>query len=55
MIRRLEVKLHATWYQISEMPPCPPLKKGGWGDFGEFMHTPIFLFGSGEAGLGYGR
>jgi len=33
MIRRLEVKLHATWYQISEMPPCPPLKKGGLGGF----------------------
>jgi hypothetical protein len=52
LFRRLEVKWQATWHQISEIPPCPPLKKGGWGDFGEFMHTPIFLFGSGPAGLG---
>jgi hypothetical protein len=33
-------------------PPLPPFEKGGWGDFEEFMHTPIFLFGSGPAGLG---
>jgi hypothetical protein len=34
-------------------PPWPPFDKGGFGGIsGEFIHTPIYLFGSGSAGLG---
>jgi fructose/tagatose bisphosphate aldolase len=29
----LEMKLSANGHQISEIPPGPPLTKGGWGDF----------------------
>ena len=35
-------------------PPWPPFDKGGLGGIsGEFIHTPICLFGSGSAGLGF--
>jgi hypothetical protein len=27
------MNLCAKWLQISEIPPLPPLEKGGWGDF----------------------
>jgi hypothetical protein len=31
----LEMGLRANWLQISEIPPRPPLIKGGWGAFRE--------------------
>ncbi len=27
------MKLYSNWQRISEIPPGPPLTKGGWGDF----------------------
>jgi hypothetical protein len=32
-ISLLEMDLCANWQQIPEIPPRPPLTKGGWGDF----------------------
>jgi hypothetical protein len=31
----LQMNLRANWQQMPEIPPRPPLTKGGWGDFRE--------------------
>ena len=38
--------------RIGDKSSLGPLWKRGRGNFGEFMHTPIF-FGSGQAGSGF--
>jgi hypothetical protein len=40
----LEMILRSNWKEISEIPPRPPLTKGGWGDFfGIHPHGNIFF------------
>jgi len=39
--RRLEMKSFANWRQISEIPPGPPLTKGGWEDF--WVNMPFWF------------
>ena len=36
-----EMKWFANWRQISEIPPGPPLTKGGWGDF--WVNMPFWF------------
>ena len=42
--RRLRIKLCPNGQQISEIPPGPPLTKGGWGDFRGIRPQPNMPF-----------